>query len=163
MQIVHLPRELTIGLCFVLWPLLQEASARICHKLRDAHLSCDNFLFRPRRWENGGKFYDRIFKISKWKKLLPDGGSIRKGAFRKKHLESFSKDHLERYLIESCRAELSHWLAMTPFWVFGFFTPPDVILYMLIYAVAVNMPCIIAQRYNRPRVIRLLHRMGGRV
>lgn len=30
---------------------------------------------------------------------------------------------------------------------------------MLIYALLVNLPCIIAQRYNRPRVQRLLNRM----
>ena len=30
---------------------------------------------------------------------------------------------------------------------------------MLIYALAVNLPCIIIQRYNRPRLQRLLDRM----
>jgi glycosyl-4,4'-diaponeurosporenoate acyltransferase len=31
-----------------------------------------------------------------------------------------------------------------------------VILFMFIYAVAVNMPCIITQRYNRIRLARVL-------
>jgi glycosyl-4,4'-diaponeurosporenoate acyltransferase len=53
-----------------------------------------------------------------------------------------------------------HWLAILPFRVFGFFTPPIVILYMLIYALAINMPCIIAQRYNRPRIVRIVARRG---
>jgi len=35
---------------------------------------------------------------------------------------------------------------------------------MFLYAIAVNMPCIITQRYNRPRIERLLEereRTGG--
>ena len=99
-------------------------------------------------------------RVRRWKKYLPDGGSLVKGGFEKKKLVSFSKDNLDKYLLESCRAEMIHWLAILPFWVFGFFTPPIVILYMLIYALAINMPCIIAQRYNRPRIVRIVTRRG---
>jgi len=33
---------------------------------------------------------------------------------------------------------------------------------MLAYAIAVNMPCILAQRYNRPRFLRLLRLYDGK-
>jgi hypothetical protein len=61
-----------------------------------------------------------------------------------------------RFILESKRAELVHWLAILPFWVFGLWGPPIVIPIMFVYALAVNLPCIIAQRYNRPRLLRLL-------
>lgn len=52
-----------------------------------------------------------------------------------------------------------HWLGILPFWVFGLFAPPGVIWIMLAYALIVNLPCIIAQRYNRPRVYALLKKL----
>lgn len=107
-----------------------------------------------------GAIYERLTKVHKWKKFLPDGASIGKTGFRKKHMTSFSREYLERYLLESCRAELTHWLAILPFWVFGLFAPPRVVAYMFIYALVVNIPCIIAQRYNRPRMVRMLKKIN---
>lgn len=83
-----------------------------------------------------------------------------KSGFEKKKLESFSKSSFEEFLLESCRAEMIHWLAILPFWFFGFFAPPVVILYMLIFALGINIPCIIAQRYNRPRIVRIIEKMS---
>ena len=67
---------------------------------------------------------------------------------------------MERFLLKSCRAELGHLLAITPFWVFGFFLPPIGIFIMLLYAIIINVPCIFAQRYNRPRIKALLEKRG---
>ncbi|MEA5061120.1 MAG: hypothetical protein VB015_01720 [Erysipelotrichaceae bacterium] len=64
-----------------------------------------------------------------------------------------------QFLIESARGELTHWLAILPFWVFGFFAPSYIIPIMLAYALIVNLPCIIVQRYNRPRIKKLLKMM----
>lgn len=100
--------------------------------------------------------YSKVFKVKKWKKYLPDGAVISKEDYRMKSMKDFSKENLELFLKESCRAELNHLLAITPFWVFGLFVPPRVVIYMLAYALIVNMPCIIVQRYNRPRIIRML-------
>ena len=85
-----------------------------------------------------------------------------KDGYKKKHLENATKENLEKYVIESCRAELVHVLSIFPFWIFGLFAPARVIIYMLIYAIVVNLPCIIAQRYNRPRFVRLIKRMERR-
>jgi glycosyl-4,4'-diaponeurosporenoate acyltransferase len=158
MQIIFLTSSWTILLCFIVWPLLQVSAAFICLKLPERTFSSQSLLFRTYDFENGGRLYDRIFRVSKWKHLLPDGGMIwSKKAFRKKKLDSFSDESLTKFLIESGRAELTHWLAILPFWVFGFFAPARVIWYMLAYALIVNLPCIITQRYNRPRVQKLLY------
>lgn len=102
MRIIFLSDGWTIGLCFIIWPVIQ---------------------------------------------------------FLAKNLENFSKETLNRFLIESARAELTHLLAILHFWIFCLFTPQRVIWYMLIYSLVVNLPCIIVQRYNRPRVLRFLKKM----
>ena len=162
MQILFLPPLPTVVICFLIWPLLQVAAAYLCVKIPDRRYVPSSFFFRSHKWEKEGRIYDKIFKVSSWKGFLPDGGAITSGGYRKKHLTDFSGGNLQKFLIESCRAELSHWLAILPFWVFGFIAPARVIFYMLIYALVINLPCIIAQRYNRPRIIGLMERKNAR-
>jgi glycosyl-4,4'-diaponeurosporenoate acyltransferase len=108
-----------------------------------------------------GRTYERLFHIRWWKHLLPDGAAAwKKRGFRKKKLESYSEENLHRFLIESARGELTHWLAIIPFWVFGFFAPAPAVPLMLLYALIVNLPCIIVQRYNRPRIKQILKKMS---
>lgn len=160
MQVIFLPKLTAILLCFILWPILQVSAAIICTKLPDRFFKYSAFFYRSHHWEKDGKIYQTWFKVHRWKKHLPDGGALVKGGFKKKKLESLTKSSLNEFLLESCRAEMIHWLAILPFWIFGFFAPPVVILYMLLFAMVMNMPCIITQRYNRPRIIRSLERQN---
>ena len=160
MRILFFSTGWTIALCFIIWPIIQLTAALICLKMPNRMFSLQSILFKTYKIEREGHFYNNVFCVSEWKHLLPDGGVIfNKNSFRKKHLKDFSKETLERFLIESARAELTHWLAIIPFWIFGFIAPPRVILYMLMYALMVNLPCIIVQRYNRPRVQKLLNKI----
>ncbi|MFW6249279.1 MAG: glycosyl-4,4'-diaponeurosporenoate acyltransferase, partial [Bacteroidota bacterium] len=145
-------------LSVILWFTFQHAAEYICHRIPDKWLSPNGFLFKERKWEKGGAFYSKVFKVKKWKKYLPDGAAARKKGYRKKKLTDFSTENLDLFLVESCRAELMHLLAIIPFWVFGLFAPVEIIIYMLIYALAVNLPCIIVQRFNRPRIMKLIER-----
>lgn len=158
MQIFHLSEAWMVVLFFILWPVFQVSAALLCLKIPDRYFSPKGFIFKERKWEKGGAFYEKVFKVRKWKRFLPDGGAVIKSGYRKRHLTDYSKENLERFLIESCRAELTHLLAILPFWIFGLFAPPIFILYMFIYALAVNLPCMIAQRYNRPRFLKMLNR-----
>jgi glycosyl-4,4'-diaponeurosporenoate acyltransferase len=155
MQLIFLPETTTILLCFVVWPILQGIAAVICTRLPERFFDYTAFFYRVHRWEQEGEFYQTVFRVRRWKKYLPDGAALVKRGFKKKKLVDFSNANLEKYLQESCRAEMIHWLGILPFWLFGFFTPPVVIVYMLFYALAVNLPCVITQRYNRPRIIRI--------
>ena len=149
-----------ISLFFVVWLVLQTGAALIALRVPDDRLNPDAFLFRTRRWEQEGRVYDRFLAVRRWKGLLPDGGAAwKRRGYRKKNLTDLSQKNLERFIRESARAELTHLFAVAPFWVFGFFAPPNVIWIMLAYALAVNLPCIVAQRYNRPRVRALLRRL----
>lgn len=159
MQIVELPRPVMILLFFVLWFVFQMGAALLCLKLPNRFYARDGWLFKTRSWEQGGRLYERVFRIRRWKHLLPDGGALF-GGYAKKHLRDVSPQNLELFLLESRRAELTHWLAILPFWVFGLFAPGFVVPIMLLYALAANLPCIITQRYNRPRIVRILQKSG---
>jgi glycosyl-4,4'-diaponeurosporenoate acyltransferase len=160
MQVIFLPRELTILLVFILWPIIQATITFICHKIDDSYFSYQSLFFKPSPWEKDGDIYKRLFKVNKWKKFMPDGAAAVKGEFKMRHLDFSNRDNLEKFLVVSCRGETAHWLSIIPFWVFGFFTPPIVIFYMLLYSLAANLPCIIVQRYNRPRVAGLLQKQA---
>lgn len=155
MQIFFLQQWTAILICFLVWPIYQIAAALIAAKVMEK-LSISSFLFKTRKWEKEGEYYQKMFLVRKWKKFLPDSSAFLKTSFSKKNINDFSVESLEKYLKESCKAELTHWLAILPFWTFGVFSPTRVIFYMLIYAILLNIPCIIAQRFNRPRILRLI-------
>lgn len=161
MQVLFLPLPWTLALCFAGWFLLQSGAAWLCFHMPDRWFKPDRFPFRITRWEKNGRLYG-FLRVQQWKRWLPDGAAVVKGGYRKKKLTDFSERNLEQFVIESCRGELTHLLAILPFWLFGFIGPPAMLWWMLAYAIAVNMPCILAQRYNRPRFLRLLRLYDGK-
>ena len=156
MQIFFFSAPVTIVLFFAIWGIVPLILAYLCLLIPDRFFEPARFFWRSHAFERGGHIYERVFHIRSWKHLLPDGGGVwKKRSYKKKSLTDFSEQNLKRFLIETSRGELVHWLGIFPFWVFGLFAPPVVIWIMLCYALLVNLPCIIAQRYNRPRVYAL--------
>ncbi len=153
MRILFLSDIWTILICIPLWLIFHTLPAYICLRIPDSYFNPHGFIFKTRKWEKKGEIYQRLFKVRKWKKYLPDGGAMFKDGYSKRNLTVFTSQTLNKFAIETCRAEMTHLLAILPFWIFGFIAPPIIILYMLIYALAINLPCIITQRYNRPRII----------
>ena len=158
MRILFLSEIPSILLCIALWFVIQAGGAALCSMLPARIFHPQACPFRPFAFEDGGRIYDRLFKVKRWKHLLPDGGAMTKNGYAKRRLSDRSMTNLERFLIESCRGELTHWIPIFFFWVFGFFVPPFALWIMLIYALAANLPCILVQRYNRPRIMRVLGR-----
>lgn len=157
MRVIFLSDTITVLLFFVVWPILQVGCAFICLYIPDKFFNNNRGIYKTQKFEKNGKIYDDIFKVKKWKHLLPDGGAIyKKKGYAKKKLSDYSTDNLNKFLIESCRAELTHWLPISLFWVFFLFTTPLAGFFMFVYSIIVNLPCIFAQRYNRPRIARLI-------
>lgn len=138
---------------FIVWPLMQLAVAYLINFLDDKYFQPDNFILKSRKWESA--FYRRVIRVPKWKHLLPDGAASYKSGFKKKRLESIDSNYLNQFIIETGRAEIMHWLDILPFWVFGLWSPGYVVWIMLGYALVVNVPCIITQRFNRPRLVKI--------
>lgn len=160
MQVFFWSSGVTVALFFAVWAVTPLLFGWISLLLPDRWLEPGLPLWRARRWEQNGRIYERVFHIKSWKRLLPDGGALwKKRGYQKRNLNDYSEENLRRFLIESARGELMHWIAISPFWVFGLFASDYVVWIMLAYALAVNLPCIIAQRYNRPRVRALFNRL----
>jgi glycosyl-4,4'-diaponeurosporenoate acyltransferase len=141
------------------WLVIQVGAGYAVHRLSDGWLDRDRWLFRARGWEDGGGFYVRWLRIRKWKPWLPEAGAVFAGGVDKRRLGPPTPRHLAAYRRETRRAELGHWLAMTPAPLFVLWNPPGLFVAMVLYAVAVNGPCIASQRYNRLRIDRVLDRV----
>ncbi len=159
MQLIFLPRLWMLFSCFVGWLFFHILSVIVANRL-PARFLCKPGIFREFHFESG-LFYRRVFKVDKWKELLPDGSAASGNGFQKKRLAGKDSEYIRKFILESKRAEAAHWLAIFPFWIFGLWTPPIVVPFMLLYSLAANIPCIIAQRYNRPRLRRVLMHLEG--
>lgn len=160
MRILYLPDEITLLLFFIVWPSIQVGGAWLALNLPNRFYSAKRFPFKSYNFERNGQIYQTLFRIKNWKHLLPDGASVwKKKGYQKKHITSFEIRNLNTFLIESCRAEMTHIVPIALFWVFFLITTPLITWIMFAYSLIVNLPCIIAQRYNRPRVIRLINNL----
>lgn len=113
---------------------------------------------RSFNWEANGQFYERVFFIKKWKKYLPDGAKLFKGGFAKKNLQENSLAYYERFILETRRAELSHWIQIVPAALFYLFNPLWASIVITVYFILINLFPIVAQRYVRPKLIKLKKR-----
>ncbi|MEN6399424.1 MAG: hypothetical protein ABFC74_03470 [Rectinema sp.] len=123
--------------------------------------SLDGWLYKTRRFEHDGRFYEQVFRVRKWKDFLPDGAALFRKGFRKKKLMTRNADYLLTYALETCRAELLHYLIFLAVPISLSFQPPGALIITFLVVFAINFPCIISLRYNRIRLLRLLaHRAG---
>ncbi|MBS1536862.1 MAG: glycosyl-4,4'-diaponeurosporenoate acyltransferase [Bacteroidetes bacterium] len=146
----------TIIINIVLWFIIHMSLSYIMILLPSSYINIKSWIYKDRKWELNGKIYEDIFKIKRWKGLLPDGAALFKKGFRKKQLVSSQKEYLTIFILETCRAELAHWLVILFSPVFFIWNPLWAGFIMIVYALFANLPCIYAQRYNRFRFQRIL-------
>lgn len=100
MQIFFISKGWVLILSIVFWFVFQVSAAFISKKIPNSWYSENSFIFKERKWEQSGKFYDEVFKVKKWKKFLPDGAAILNKGYKKKSLTNYSKENLELFLME---------------------------------------------------------------
>lgn len=157
MRIIDLNTLLTVIIDFVAWFIIHMSVALTLVRVPLHRFNCRHWWYRLQRWEKGGNFYQHVFRIKKWKIHLPDGaGFNKKLGFPKKKLESRNPAYLSAFLIETCRAEFTHWVTILFAPLFFLWNPHFVGWIMIGYALLANLPFIMVQRYNRFRLIRVL-------
>lgn len=137
------------------WPLIHLGIGAVALRLPPHLFARDSWLTAPRRWENQGRLYRDWLAIRRWKSLLPDGASWL-GGLAKGKLCSHDPSYLTQFQLETRRAEVAHWCMFCCLPVFFLWNPPWACFVMTAYAVGVNLPCILAQRYNRITLDRVL-------
>ena len=137
------------------WLIIHLGVAYVFTQLPGHWFDPSAVLFRERGWERGGRLYRDGFRVARWKHMLPDGAAWFRGGFRKAGLASSTPAYLQRFVRETCRGELVHWIVFLCAPLFFLWNPWPVGVVMLVYAAAANLPCILVQRYNRIRIVRL--------
>ncbi|MFS0728025.1 hypothetical protein [Paenibacillus sp. 1P07SE] len=130
--------------------------AWIAVRLPAAWFRTDNWLTAPRHWEREGKVYERLFRIRRWKDRLPDGGSWFRDGFAKSVLASRTQVYLLRFAQETRRGEWTHWGMLLTLPLFLFWNTWSGMAALAGWMLVFNMPCIIVQRYNRARLLRVV-------
>ncbi|MDO4938430.1 MAG: hypothetical protein Q4E54_00505 [Lachnospiraceae bacterium] len=122
----------------------------------------DRFPFKEYSWEDGGRFYDRCFKIRKWKDKVPDVSKWVSGIVPKKTLKRPSAAELDVMIQETCVAELTH-LILCPVSIPVIFIMNNIggIILFIIDVVLGNIPFAMIQRYNRFRYLKARRRFEG--
>ncbi|MGH9282013.1 MAG: hypothetical protein ACRD0S_03645 [Acidimicrobiales bacterium] len=157
------PLALVVTIDAAAWAAVQVGTGYLVHRLPVRRLDHDGWLWRARPFERGGRFYTDVLRIRRWKDLLPEAGALFEGGFGKRRLRGASPADLDRFAVETRRAELGHWLAVLPTPLFVWANPPLLAPFMAAYPLLVNGPCIAAQRHNRIRLRRAAARAAGRL
>ena len=126
-----------------------------------AHFDPQKFPDRSADWENGGKVYEKL-GIKHWKDRLPDMSKIMPDMVKKK-MSAVKSQGMDVLIAETCVAECVHWaLMLLSLGIFFFWRGAWAVVFWLVYNLLGNLPFIIIQRYNRPRLVMLEQRRKRR-
>ena len=134
-------------LCFPMGRLLAKIS-----------FLADCFPFRSFPFERKGKLYEKI-GIRNWQSKAPDISKLIPGIVPRKEIPKRpDAEALRRMINETCVAELTHVLlclaGIALLWVWP---GAGGLILFVVYFLLGNVPFILIQRYNRPRLQKLFH------
>ena len=152
-------RRTTAALDVAAWAVVHAGTGYLAHRLPARRIADDGWLLAPRRFEGSGEFYRRRLRIHAWKDRLPEAGALFDGGVSKRALPGRDRAGIELFVGETRRAELAHWWAMLPGPLFVLWNPPAAAVVHVGYGVAVNLPFVAVQRYNRLRAAGVLRRL----
>lgn len=114
-----------------------------------------SFPYKSWGWEKNGKIYDRLFQIKRWQSRVPDMSKLFPGLMQRKKVTAHFQSELPLMIRETCIAELIHvllcFLILPCLWIWPGWGG---ILFTLLYILG-NLPFVMIQRYNRPRLLRV--------
>lgn len=120
----------------------------------------DAFPFKPYAFEKNGRFYDRL-RIRRWKDRVPDMSKYLRFLPRKA-LTDTSRGRVKLLVQETCVAELVHAALMVLALPVLLCQEWWATLMVAVYDLVGNLPFIMIQRYNRPRLLRLEEKLERR-
>ena len=121
----------------------------------------DQFPYKTFAFEKDGKLYERI-RIKEWQGKVPDMSRILPGVMPAKKLDGNYRENLPVMIKETCVAEAIHiLLCFSGIYCVKIWPGIGGGMIAILYAMG-NIPFILIQRYNRPRLKRLLRISGKR-
>ena len=122
------------------------------------HFNPDAFPYRTFSFEKDGEIYEKL-GIKSWQSKVPDMSRIVPSLIPSKNMSgTLSAKKLSVMLQETCVAEFVHYLLCFSglYGCFHFLRPVSATVVYFLY-LWTNVPCMIIQRYNRPRLKRVLN------
>lgn len=156
MQVIFLSPIETIIIDILAWVVFHLNIGYLSSKIPLQWLNPNRRFFQAFSWEKDGRIYDQIFHVRAWKRFIPNGSALYRGTFSIKKLLTYDPAYLERWLVESVRSEVCHWLMIMPGFLFFLWNSIIGGWLMVLYALLNNLVPIIMQRFNRPRMRKLL-------
>lgn len=118
--------------------------------------------FSSFKWEQNGRIYERI-AIHKWKDHLPDMSRVMKDMMPKRLSGGrVSAGNVYRLAVETCVSETVHWALCVSAFGVGIFWRGAARWIMPLIVILSNIPFIMIQRYNRPKLLALSKRLHKR-
>ena len=119
------------------------------------------FPYQSFRFEKNGAIYESL-SIRKWQKKVPDMSKWFPRLIPKKQLPSDPFAALPSMITETCIAEITHvFLAVAALYCLALWPGLGGVIVTLLYEIF-NLPYILIQRYNRPRLLALAERYERR-
>jgi glycosyl-4,4'-diaponeurosporenoate acyltransferase len=163
MRVVVMPDIATVVVDVIAWGIVHAGSGYAVHRLPVSSFERERWWSKSRAFECNGHWYERTLRIKRWKDRLPEAGGLFRGGVSKRTLPDAQVGGLGRFVVETRRAELGHLIAACAGPFFVLWNPPVAAALMVLYGVAVNLPFIAIQRYNRLRAMRVLRRRDARI
>lgn len=122
----------------------------------------DAFPFRAFSWEKDGKCYHAL-SVRQWMHQVPDMSRIVTGCMylkRKELPKNYTEEDVRWLLDETCVAETVHFLlCVAGMHCMELWQGIGGVIFWVLYVVLCNLPYIVIQRYNRPKLTRLYERV----
>lgn len=117
------------------------------------------FPYAPYAFEKDGEVYEKL-GVRVWKTKLPDMSRFFPSLMPPRTVVPGDADHLEALIKETCIAEFTHVLLFfAGFACLFIWDGNGGVIVTAVYSLFGNLPFIIIQRYNRPRLVRTKDRI----
>jgi len=125
--------------------------------LPKAWFGYDKVPFASWNFERQGRIYEKV-GIRHWQNKLPDMSRILPGVMPAKKISKNYNRELPGMIQETCIAEMTHWLLCVAGLQCLHIWPGVGGITIVLLNILGNLPFILIQRYNRPRLVRLWKR-----
>lgn len=110
-------------------------------------------------FEEDGRIYERLFRVSKWKDRMTDAAHIFASTGEKRSGGFGNAEAVRGFIQETCAAEATHLMLIAVSPVILFICPNGWRRFFFIAYFIANLMDIIIQRYNRPRLAKVYQRL----
>ena len=147
-------------LCLTYIATLGLVSFLLGRELPKSWLRPDAFPFRTYAWE---ETLWKALKIRSWQAKVPDMSKVFPKLMPAKALTQKTAQNLPLMIEETCVAELTHGLlCFAGLYLLKIWPGIGGVILTVIYILLGNLPFLLIQRYNRPRLQRLLEKQSRR-